>query len=805
MIEAGMLANLDIILYRVLADERWSVKYLSEGVEKLTGYSVTELLSDNGPAMGKLIHPEDIERVSVHWENCFRAGHEFSMEYRILCKNDSVLWISDSARAVADRASPGKMIHGYIVDITARKNAEQETQLMTSLFGTLSECNRVLVRAQTAQEIYVGIAKACASEGRYPLVWIGVPESGSVTVLTMAGRAVDYMNDMDLCDDAVRSSAAIALREGRIVVANAAELSPDDAGQTRSQFFGIAAAAAVPILCKGVSIAVINLYSAEKMAFTSKRLALLQLLGQDVEEALNRLNAEKMLIETERLLHFALDSTIDAVWDLDCNAGTVVFSKNWEQMLGFAKGDLKNDLSEWEKRVHPDDLKDVKERIKACLVGKAPVYESVQRIRAKNGDYVWIKDGGIVVARDGNGKALRFIGTMKNIDKERKRGEAALRDAALLDAIFEQAPVGISIIGSDRLPIRFNAQIQEMFGFKVAADLPVSFAAGHFFRENGSEYPDGDLPDPLALRDFKKPRPEVYGFQAAGSSQIRWISTRAVYLKEFDLVLRISHDISDLINAKAELVAANAGLEERVAERTRELTEVNAELETFSYSLSHDMKAPLTRIESWANVLLEEYRSVLGEGGQKSILFLKREIAGMHEMIRAMLSLAKASTADLSPAEIDFSGLVEAEIAQLKEIYPDLNLKFTIEPSMKILADPALILALIRNLLDNALKFSSKLEAAEISVGRVSNRGSSAYFVRDNGDGFDIQYADRLFGPFQRMHTQKEFPGTGIGLATVQRIVHRHGGTIWVESSKGAGTTFFFTLPRARNMKTGGH
>lgn len=382
---------------------------------------------------------------------------------------------------------------------------------------------------------------------------------------------------------------------------------------------------------------------------------------------------------------------------------------------------------------------------------------------------------------------------------DRRTEVQALHDAALLDAIFEQAPVGMSIIGSDRLPIRFNAQIQEMFGFKIAADLPVSFAAGNFFRENGSQYPDGVLPDPLGLRDFQKPVPEVYGFQAAGSSQIRWISTRAVYLREFDVVLRISHDISELINAKAALVAAYTNLEERVAERTCELTEVNAELETFSYSLSHDMKAPLTRIEGWTNVLLEEHRSALGESGQKTILFLKQEIAGMQAMIGAMLSLSKASTADLVSAEIDVSGLVAAELLQIKGAYPETNLKFTIEPQLQVRADPVLFKVLMHNLLENALKFSSKQETSEIFVGKLTNLEDSVYFVRDNGDGFDMQYADRLFGPFQRMHTQKEFPGTGIGLATAQRIVHRHGGRIWVESQKGLGTTFYFSIPRANH------
>jgi light-regulated signal transduction histidine kinase (bacteriophytochrome) len=273
------------------------------------------------------------------------------------------------------------------------------------------------------------------------------------------------------------------------------------------------------------------------------------------------------------------------------------------------------------------------------------------------------------------------------------------------------------------------------------------------------------------------------------------------HIEELGLYAGILTDITEVVNARSALAAAKESLEMRVAQRTQTLTEVNAELETFSYSLSHDMKAPLTRIESWANVLQEEYRSVLGEEGQKSILFLKREIASMHEMIRSMLSLAKASRADLVPVQIDVSRLAAAEFSLLREQYGGLNIEFSVEPGLQVFADLALFTSLLRNLLDNALKFSSKKAKIEIHVGRLENAESPVFYVRDNGDGFDMRFADRLFGPFQRMHTQKEFPGTGIGLATAQRIVHRHGGRIWVESQKTVGTTFFFTIPQANHSK----
>ena len=306
--------------------------------------------------------------------------------------------------------------------------------------------------------------------------------------------------------------------------------------------------------------------------------------------------------------------------------------------------------------------------------------------------------------------------------------------------------------------------------------------------------PEVELPLACAVRERKDIHNEIFGIERDGD--LRWVSASVRYIEGLGLFASILADITDVVKARSALAAAIDGLESRVKERTQALTEVNAELEAFSYSLSHDMKAPLTRIEGWANVLQQDYRNLLGEDGLKSLLFLKGEVAGMHEMIRAMLSLAKASTADLAVTKLDASAIVAEVLQLLRDHFTEVEVDLQIEPNLYAYADRTLFTLLIRNLLDNAIKFSSHKKRADVAVGVVTNAGVPAYYVRDAGDGFDMSFAHRLFGPFQRMHTQKEFPGTGIGLATAQRIVHRHGGKIWVESVKGAGTTFFFTLPQ---------
>lgn len=512
-----------------------------------------------------------------------------------------------------------------------------------------------------------------------------------------------------------------------------------------------------------------------------------------ITDITERREAEQARHEKEILLNFALDSTIDGVWDWDIKNSTVKFSRRWQEMLGYLDGDLENDIGFWEGLIHSDDLLAMNNQLKAYCEGAAEKYEMQQRVLGKNGNYHHIKDRGIIVARDSLGKPMRMVGTMKNIDSEVNEGQQARENYELLKALFEYAPVGISLVNKEHAVVRSNAAEQSIYALTAEQVKSGHFLQRRFVNAACSPLALAETPSRIAFANKATDVRETIGVELEDQI-VKWIEVQASYLAHLDAVITISTDTTDLVKVRQELESSNATLEARVAERTCELTEVNEELKTFSYSLSHDMKAPLTRIESWANILLEENRAALGENGMKTILFLRREVTVMNDMIRAMLSLAKASTADLSLIDIDVTTLVEMELALLRDNYPDLEIECVIEPELTVCADPTLFTILIRNLLDNAVKFSSKKDKAEIFVGRTSDGENPAFFVRDAGDGFDMRYADRLFGPYQRMHKQKEFPGTGIGLATAQRIVHRHSGRIWVDSKTGAGATFYFTM-----------
>lgn len=253
-------------------------------------------------------------------------------------------------------------------------------------------------------------------------------------------------------------------------------------------------------------------------------------------------------------------------------------------------------------------------------------------------------------------------------------------------------------------------------------------------------------------------------------------------------------DITSLIETQEELKKLNNSLEQRVAQRTAELESLNAELEAFAYSLSHDMKAPLTRMESWFNVLGEKSKVISDDSLEKPMAFVRAEIKNINAMITAMLALSRASKVTFNLDSINLSALATEVIDELRLETPGRTIEARIEPDLKVNADLNLVRILLRNLLENAVKFSGNRPVTKIEIGKTRN-AHEEFFVRDNGVGFDGKFADKLFAPFQRLHSQADFPGTGIGLAIAQRVVHRHGGRIHAESIPDAGTTFFFSLP----------
>jgi light-regulated signal transduction histidine kinase (bacteriophytochrome) len=244
-----------------------------------------------------------------------------------------------------------------------------------------------------------------------------------------------------------------------------------------------------------------------------------------------------------------------------------------------------------------------------------------------------------------------------------------------------------------------------------------------------------------------------------------------------------------------EILRLNAELEQRVRERTAQLEAANKELEAFAYSVSHDLRAPLRSVRGFSEVLLERYSDRLDAAGKEFLNRICQSSAHMDRLIEDLLKFSRISRAELHRQPVDLSSMVQNLCDDLAKADPQRDVKFAVESGITVSGDERLLRIAMDNLVRNAWKFSGKKESARIEFGSVQ-APEQAYYVRDNGAGFDMRYAGKLFRVFQRLHSTAEFPGTGIGLATVQRIIHRHGGRVWADAAVDQGATFFLSLPQ---------
>ncbi len=259
------------------------------------------------------------------------------------------------------------------------------------------------------------------------------------------------------------------------------------------------------------------------------------------------------------------------------------------------------------------------------------------------------------------------------------------------------------------------------------------------------------------------------------------------------LVRKLEERNAKLEKAREEIMRANEELERRVEERTAELVIANQELEAFSHSIAHDLRSPLMAIDGFSQLVMLDCDGKVGPETMENIQYISKATHRMHELTSDLLRLSRASRSEMQREKLDFSALSRAIVADLRETKPR-NVEVIIPDGLFAYADTALLRIVLENLLSNAWKFTGRVEKPRIEVGMTEGIGQRIYFVKDNGAGFDMAAAGRLFVAFERLHSQADFPGTGIGLTTVMRIVRRHGGNIRAESGKGRGATFLFDL-----------
>ncbi len=521
-----------------------------------------------------------------------------------------------------------------------------------------------------------------------------------------------------------------------------------------------------------------------------------------VRDITERNNALARFHESEEQYRTLAETATDAIVTIDENSKILYMNAAIKNVFGYAREEL---IGKQLTILMPEYLRMVHEAALDRYVRTGKRHLSWDNIELKglhkNGNEIPLE---VSFAEFRKESHYLFTGIIRDITERRKAEQALQENEKHYRELMAQSPVGVQVFAPDGTLVQVNRAWENIWG------VPAEKAVG----QHNPLY-DRQI-EQLGIREkieqvFKGGIVEFedifYDPSASGMPGAkRWIRPKAYQVRdERGHVLHIvvmSEDITTQKEAQKRILQINEELERRVKERTVELETSNKELEAFSYSVSHDLRAPLRGIHGFASILLADYGKHLDSEAKRVIKVIKANTSRMGTLIDELLTFSRLSRTGLTHEPIDMSSLVADCIRELIDLgdYPNTNI--SVEQLPTLTCDKIMMRQVWTNLLSNAAKFSSTQPEPQIEIGSSTADGEVIFFVKDNGVGFEMQYVNQLFGVFHRLHREDEFSGTGVGLAIVKRIVERHGGRVWAESQEGEGAEFFFSMPHSERLGT---
>ncbi len=709
------------------------------------------------------LHPADKDFVISAVEAALAGDRPYNCEYRVVHDDGRVLHLHARGEVHGDQNGKAIRMVGTALDITERKLASEQLQAYLQEIEDLYQHAPCGYHSLDSEGIIVRINQT-------ELDWLGYSHDEVVGKMAFT----DFLSDDSV---AVFHENYPRFKEHGVIN----DLEFELVRKEGSRFF--------------VSLSGTAIYDDNGCYLVSRSTM------YDISE---RRKAQLALVRKEESLRRAQAIAHVGSWEWEIIGGQQNWSDETFRIFGLSPGQCSPSYDIFMDLVLPEDRRALLNNVQTALYGQTPYYTEF-RIKRPDGEIRHVLAQAELI-RDALGKPLRMIGT--NLDvTELKLAEYELmakaaeqrRQAEIQSAILDALPANLALIDAEGVIVAVNRRWRDFA--EQNSVIPDQLGVGSNYLQACNTFVDQDDAVGVTLSGLRSvlvgnSGQFVVEYPCHSPEQQRWFRMLAVPLSNREQIgaVVIHIDITESWQHKSEIELLNQQLELRVVERTSQLEAANKELEAFSYSVSHDLRAPLRVIDGFAHMLSADYGSLMAEDARQHLDHILIATQRMGELIEDLLQLSQVSRSDLRLERVDLSGMVENILTSLHHVEPDRKGRFSVAPNLTVTCDAHLLQIAMENLLTNAWKFTRTRAVAEISFGVMQNGETATYFVRDNGVGFNDKYAHKLFGAFQRLHAEDEFEGTGIGLATVQRIISRHGGRVWAESSLGVGATFFFSI-----------